>query len=249
MELLSGEVGIVESPVTVHYQGEIGRGQARANGYALADDEQEQDTIDLFVAVYRGFDEPTKVLNKELEDAAKQAVRFFLGALGDLHTRLDPAHDPFAMAQRIHEARLRIKRARLFILTDGLSDLARGKPKVMPLKDSSIDLKIEFWDLERLARALASGRPQEEIDIDVGCARRNTIGVHPAARRIQRRIFSFRHRCPGRPPLPHLRGSRATPAGAERTFLLTSQGKVNRGIRDSLKVQPGAFSPTTTASR
>ena len=81
MELLSGEVGIVENPVAVHYQGEIGRGQARINGYALADDDREQDTIDLFVAVYRGFNEPTKVLNKELEDSAKQAVRFFQGAL------------------------------------------------------------------------------------------------------------------------------------------------------------------------
>lgn len=241
MELLSGEVGIVEYPVAVHYQGEIGRGQARINGYALADDDQEQDTIDLFVAVYRGFYEPTKVLNKELEDSAKQAVRFFQGALGDLHARLDPAHDPFAMAQRIHEARSRVKRARLFILTDGLSDLAREKPKVMPLKDSVIDLKIEFWDLERLARAVASGRPQEEIDIDISALAGVPLAAVPlpggdgveysAYVTVVPATLLFR--------IYEDHGPRLLERNV-RSFL-QAKGKVNRGIRDSLKMQPGRF--------
>lgn len=240
MELLSGEVGIVENPLAVHYQGEISRGQARINGYALADEEEEQHVIDLFVTVYRGFVEPTKVPNKELEDAAKQAVRFFQGALGDLHARLDPAHDPFAMAQRIHEARSRIKRARLFILTDGLSDLARDKPKVMPLKGSSIDLKIEFWDLERLARALASGRPQDEIDIDVtelagaplaSVPLPSGDGEYSAFVTVVPATLLFR--------IYEDHGQRLLERNV-RSFL-QAKGKVNRGIRDSLKVQPSRF--------
>ena len=241
MELLSEEIGIVEGPVAAHYQGEIGRGQARINGYALGDEEQEQDVIDLFVVVYRGFVEPTKVLNRELEDAAKQAVRFFLGALGDLHARLDPAHDPFAMARRIHEARSRIKRARLFVLTDGLSDLARDKPKVVPLKNSDIDLKLEFWDLERLARALASGRPQEEIDIDVAELAGGPLaavqlpagndGEYSAFVTVVPATLLFR--------IYEDHGPRLLERNV-RSFL-QAKGKVNRGIRDSLKVQPGRF--------
>lgn len=241
MELLSGEVGIVENPEAVHYQGEIGRGQARINGYALADDHQEQDTIDLFVAVYRGVDEPTKILTRELEDAAKQAVRFFQGALSDLHTRLDPAHDPFAMAQRIHEARSRIKRARLFILTDGLSDLARAKPKVMPLKDSSVDLKLEFWDLERLARALASGRPYEEIDIDVAALSGSPLACVPLPSGSGDEYTAFVTVIPA--TLLFRIYEDHGPRLLERNVrsFLQAKGKVNRGIRDSLKVQPGRF--------
>ena len=240
MELLSDEVGIVENPEAVHYQGEIGRGQAKINGYALADDDQEQDTVDLFVAVYRGFTEPSKVLNKELEDAAKQAMRFFQGALGDLRGRLDPAHEPFAMVQRIHDARFRIKQARLFILTDGLSDLARAKPKVMPLKDSSFDLKIEFWDLERLARALASGRPQEEIDIDVTALAGSplTCAALPGGNDEYAAFLIVL-------PATLLFGIYEDygPRLLERNVrsFLQAKGKVNRGIRDSLKVQPSRF--------
>ena len=241
MELLSGEIGIVESPVAVHYQGEIGRGQARINGYALADDEEEQDVIDLFVTLYRSFTEPTKVPNKELEDAAKQALRFFQGALGDLHAHLDPAHDPFAMAQRINEARSRIKRARLFILTDGLSDLARDKPKVLSLKDSSIDFKIEFWDLERLARGLASGRPQEEIDINVAELAGAPLASISLPGAVGDEYSAFVTVVPAtllfRIYQEH--GQRLLERNV-RSFL-QAKGKVNRGIRDSLKVQPDRF--------
>ena len=243
MEMLSGEVGIVESPEAVHYQGEIGRGQARINGYALADDdqEQEQDTIDLFVAVYRGFIEPTKILSKEMEDAAKQAVRFFQGALGDLHARLDPAHDPYAMVQRIHAARFRIKRARLFILTDGLSDLARDKPKVVSLKDSGIDLKIEFWDLERLTRALALGRPQAEIDIDVAALAGAPLAVVPMQGGGGGEYAAFVTVVPA--TLLFRIYEDYGPRLLERNVrsFLQAKGKVNRGIRDSLKVQPSRF--------
>lgn len=240
MELLAGEVGIVESPEAVHYHGQINRGQAKINGYALSEDEQEQDTIDLFVAVHMGFTEPTAVLNKELDDAAKQAVRFFQGALGDLHARLDPAHGRYAMAQRIHEARNRIKHARLFILTDGLSNLARDKPKTVPLKDSSIDLKIEFWDLERLARALGSGRPQEEIDIDVAALAGAPLGCVPLPG-ADDEYTAFVTVIPA-PLLFRIyeeHGARLLERNV-RSFL-QAKGKVNRGIRDSLKAQPGRF--------
>ncbi|MDZ5454436.1 AIPR family protein [Labrys sp. ZIDIC5] len=240
MEMLSSEIGIVESPEAVHYQGEIGRGQARINGYALSDDDQEQDAVDLFVTVYRGFEEPTKILTKDLEDAAKQAVRFFQGALGDLHSRLDPAHDRFAMVQRIHEARQRIKRARLFILTDGLSDLARDKPKVVPLKDSAIELKIEFWDLERLARALASGRPQEEIAIDVVALAGSPLSC-VALPNCENEYAAFVTVIPA--PLLFRIYEEHGPRLLERNVrsFLQAKGKVNRGIRDSLKAQPGRF--------
>lgn len=240
MEMLSGEVGIVENPEAIHFEGEVGRGRARINGYALADEQQEHDSIDLFVTAYKGFEKPTKVIARELEDAARQAVRFFQGALGDLHTRLDPAHDRFAMVQRIHEARLRIRRARLFILTDGISDLARGKPKSVQLKDSSIELKIEFWDLERLSRALASGRPQEEIDIDVTAIAGAPLACVPLP--VEHDEYdAFVTVIPG--TLLHRIYDDHGPRLLERNVrsFLQAKGKVNRGIRDTLKALPERF--------
>jgi hypothetical protein len=240
MELLSGEIGVVENPVAIHFLGEVNRGQAKINGYALADDDQEQDAIDLFVSVYKGFNEPTRVPGDEMRKAAEQAVRYFVGALGDLYTRLDPSQERYRMAMRINSVALRLKRARLFILTDGLTDLAREKPKKLPIKDSDIELRIEFWDIERLSRVLAHDRPQEEIDIDIAsiygeavpCVTVPIDGEEYAA---------YLAIIPGK--LLYQIYDEYGPRLLERNVrsFLQAKGKVNRGIRDTLKQQPARF--------
>lgn len=240
MELLSGEIGVVENPVATHYLGEINRGQAKINGYALADDDQEQDAIDLFISVYKNFGEVTRVSGEEMRKAAEHAVRYFVGALGDLHTKLDPSQDRYSMALRINAAGPRLKRARLFILTDGQSDLAREKPRKLPIKDSDIELWIEFWDIERLSRVLANDRPHEEIDIDVTAIYGEpipcvTVPIDGAEYAAYVTIV------PGE--LLYKIYDEYGPRLLERNVrsFLQAKGKVNRGIRDTLKAYPTRF--------
>ena len=71
------------------------------------------------------------------------------------------------MVKRIHDAGPKLKRASLFILTDGHSDLAKKKSETVPIKGSNIPLRVEFWDIERLSRVVGSGAPQSDIEIDV----------------------------------------------------------------------------------
>jgi hypothetical protein len=238
VELLAAEIGIVEGASVVHFLGEFNRGRAKVNGYALPDEAGEGDTIDIFASVYRGFNAVTRIKNEEMQLAAEQAMRYLAGALSGLHEKMEPATDQYDMTERIHAAGQKLRKARLFVLTDGETDLARKKPVTTSVKD--IEVKLEFWDIERLARALAYGRPQDEIEIDLvalnggglPCVTATTGAVdYSAYVMIVPGELIFR--------LYEEYGARLLERNV-RSFL-QARGKVNRGIRDTLREEPEHF--------
>jgi len=240
MDMLASEVGIVESPETCHFAGEVERGRAKINGFAIGEDAQDEESIDLFVSVYKGLAEVTRVPAEDMRRAAEQAMRFFKGALGNLYESLDPAQAKYQMAKRIHEAGPRLKRARLFILTDGQSDLARQKSASVEIKGHDIVLRMEFWDIERLSRVIGSGAPQTDIEIDVAAMSGGplpclTIPTGDGEYRAYVMIL------PGTLLFTLYNEHGAALLQRNVRSFLQAKGKVNRGIRDTLKNQPGRF--------
>ncbi|MFZ1964227.1 MAG: AIPR family protein [Roseiarcus sp.] len=238
--MLADEVGIVENPEVCHFQGIVDRGLGKINGYAIGEDAQDEESIDLFVAVYGAYTEVTRIDNADLAKAAKQAVRFFTGALGNLYQKMDPAKRNYHMAKRIHEAAKTIKRARLFILTDGQSDFGDRKEGVTEIEGYDIPLRIQFWDISRMSNVLGSGAPQKDIEINVVAMNgaplpcvtapvdedeyRAYLTIVPGT--LLRRLYEEH-------------GSALLQKNV-RSFL-QAKGKVNRGIRDSLRLQPHRF--------
>lgn len=240
MDLLAGEVGIVESPETCHFSGLVDRGQGKVNGYAIGDDAQDEESIDLFVAVYKGFTEVAKVPADEMRKAAEQAVRFFTGALGKLYEKLDPAQAKYQMAKRIHEAAPTLKRARLFILTDGQSDLAKQKSASLEIKGFDIPLRMEFWDIERMSRVVGSGAAQGDIEIDVVAMNGSALPC-VTAHAEDDEYKAYVMVVPGTLLFNMYDEHGAALLQRNVRSFLQAKGKVNRGIRDSLKQQPGRF--------
>ena len=240
MELLSSEVGIVENPQACHFSREIGRGQAKISGFAIGEDAQDEQSIDLFISVYRGSSEITEVPSDKMQNASKQAVRFFTAALDNLHASLDPSQPSYAMARRISEAKATIKNARLFILTDGQSDLSRRKSATLDIKGLGIPLRIEFWDIERLSRVVSSGTPQSDIEIDV-VAMNGTALPCVTTTTVEDDHQAFVMIIPGSLLFRMYDEYGATLLQRNVRSFLQAKGKVNKGIRESLKSQPGRF--------
>jgi len=240
MDLLSTEVGIVESPQACYFFKEIGRGQAKINGFSIGEDAQDEHSIDLFVSVYKGFAEVTRVPSDELEKACRQALRFFTSALDSLHTSLDPSQSSYQMAKRISEAKAGLKNARLFILTDGQSDLSRRKPMNVEIKGLDIPVRMEFWDIERLARVGGSGTPQSEIEIDVIAMNGTALPcVTTTSGEGDFRVYVTM--IPGQLLFKMYNEYGSTLLQRNVRSFLQAKGRVNKGIRESLKEEPGLF--------
>jgi len=148
---------------------------------------------------------------------------------------MEPASEARGMIQRIHSALKTLSRVRVLVLSNCISvtkDLA-----VDPV--SGLPVSCEIWDLERLYRSMAAGLPREDITIDfeamfgisLPCVRgpeseghQSYLVVLPGA--VLARLYQDY-------------GARLLEYNV-RAFLQPT-GKVNRGIRDTLRTQPERF--------
>lgn len=234
LEVLADQVGIVENATSTYFEGVVERGRSKINGYAISDDE---DSLDLFVSIFLNAPLPEKVAPEEVRKAIEQAVRYFRGAVGGLHKSLEPASDRYAMTSRIAEVGRRISRVRIFVLTDGVTGLERTKLPSRTVGD--VELRFEVWDMERLSRAVSYGRPQAEIIVDLeelgGAIPCVTLPDPEADYAAYLMIIPggvlFR--------LYELYGSQLLERNV-RSFL-QAKGKVNRGIRETLRSEPHRF--------
>ncbi len=229
------DLGVVEGAECVYFEGKAGRGSGKLNGYAVSED---VGSIDLFVSVFLNAAEPVKVPAEDVRKAVEQAVRYFDAAVKGLHSSLQPGTEVFGMTRLINELGPKTERVRVFVLTDGTTTL--GRDKLPDRAIGNVQVRFEVWDAERLARATTSGRAQEPINIDVAefydgpvrCIRLpEIIGEYAAWVAILPGEFLSR---------VYDRYSARLLERNVRSFL-QAKGKVNRGIRDTIRKEPERF--------
>jgi hypothetical protein len=229
------EMGIIENPEVCHFERRAQRSSLRVNGFAVNDD---GDTLDLFASIFLDLQQPSNVSKEDITRAANEAIRFFDAARKGLHQQMETASDAFGMASRIYEVAPTLTRARIFVLTDGMSrvrDIRGAKIRGLPVL-----LEVEIWDAGRLFRSMQSVLPRDVIEIDFESS------------------FGAPIPCLAMPRAPEDYLSYLTIMPAEilyriydeygprllefnvRSFL-QAKGKVNRGIRDTLKQEPDRF--------
>lgn len=228
------EIGMTFEPNVCHFSAQVGRANLRLSGYAISDD---GDQVDLFVSLYEGCDEVAQIPDSETKTAAEQCLRFVTAcAERKLSARVDPSNDAYPLVLNIEEGYVKIDQIRIYVLTD-----RQAKAKNFAVREvQGKTIKLEVMDIERLHRHWSEGKPRDELTVDFtqvsggplpcvyvpgdltdyDCAL--TVIPGEALRFIYEKY-----------------GARLLEANV-RSFLSVT-GKVNRGIRDTLKAAPELF--------
>lgn len=223
------EAGELEDALPCHLQA---RG-VEIHGYGIDD----EDTLNLISTIYRGDVPPASIPPAEINTAARRLEAFWERCRDQpFHERLEESSDAYDMALHIHQGRHAIRRLHLFVVTDGRTSM---DPLSLGERDG-VELRRSVWDIQRLHRLESSGQPREPIEIDfvkwfgeplpcltVGKGHRDydaMLAVIPGAWLAD---------------IYHEYGARLLELNV-RSFLQAT-GKVNRGIRDTLREEPERF--------
>lgn len=209
----------------------------RVDGYAA---DENEDTLDLFVALRTGSHEPTRVEKAKVDTAFRQLATFYAKAAAGLHGKMEEVEPAFVLAQIIHRQHQHadgFSRIRLFLITDGIVNIER-LPDVPEMGEADVTLHV--WDIERLFRWYSSGRDRERIVVDL------TGGDLPPVNCLE---FDQ----PGADYVSYLAifpaevlvaiYSRYGPRLLERNVrsFLQVRGEINKGIRSTILSEPDRF--------
>lgn len=223
------DIGELDDGVACHHEA---RGLL-VSGFNVGPDEE---SLDLFVTHFAGSSPPA-TLPKADVDAAFRRLRTYLDkARNGLHLTLEESSPAFDMAQRINELWPSVDRLRMFLFTD-------SRVKTSPPKDGdyeSVPLTHHVWDIERLHRLATSGQGREPIEIDFTEMWGDPVQcLGPAGGKGDYEAYMLV--LPGQllADIYERYGARLLELNV-RSFL-QARGKVNRGIQDTIRVEPERF--------
>ena len=154
------EIGMVENGEACHCETRVGRGIGKVSGFGFNDDE---DTLEVFTNVSFLIPEtPGTLPSDDIRKGAERAARFVEACFSGIHQDMEVASDAHSMASRMHELEKHLDRIRIFVLSDGVTQLKQ----LDATEINGIPAKFEIWDIERLFRGMQSGLPRDEIEID-----------------------------------------------------------------------------------
>ncbi|MEU0237138.1 AIPR family protein [Nocardiopsis sp. NPDC006198] len=175
------------------------------------------------------------VKRDRVDQLVRRAVAFAEFCRDGMHGLLERTSPAYDMAEHIHSTWGQFRTIRIFVLTDGSINVKRSSGFTVAGLAASVDV----WDATRLHRLVSSGARQEEIRIDleerghtVPCLEsppqadgyRCLLAVLPGTLLAQ--LYEEHH-------------SRLLQRNV-RAFL-QARGKVNKGIAETIRDQPGRF--------
>lgn len=228
------EIGMTFEPVVCHYSAKIGNANLRLSGYAIS---EEAEQLDLFVSLYDGVDEVSPIPDSQTKMAAEQCLRFLSKcAQRRLATTMDQSNDAYELALTIQGGYAQLDQIRVYVLTDRQARAKNFKAREINGKT----VKLEVMDIERLHRHWSEGKPRDELVVNF---KEVTGGALPCVY-VPGEMVDYDYALTAIPGealrfVYEKYGARLLEANV-RSFL-SMTGKVNKGIRDTLKDDPQRF--------
>jgi hypothetical protein len=212
----------------------LGRTMHKLNGYALS---ENYETLDLFVTVFKGVDEPFTLTRQEAESSINQVERFFRNAVyKDYIKELEESSEVFDLAHtlaEVKEVREFLSRVNIFVLSNGIfkSDIKVNKTisgysiftriidvdYLFNLSDKShVPIEINFEKYGGIIPCLKSPSENEDYESYLALIPGVTLAniyEEYGSRLLEQNVRSF----------------------------LQFTGKINRGIRKTIKDEPHMF--------
>ena len=234
MEHMS-EIGMTfDDPEVCHFTATVGNARLRLSGYALAEDTGQ---LDLFVSLYGGHDEITPIPDAQTKSAAEQCLRFLARSVqGRLTKTMEQSNDAYGLVLALRDSYSKLDQIRIYVLTDRRAKAKNFKPREV----SGKTVKLEVMDIERLYRHWSAGKPRDELTVDF----REAAGDSLPCVYVPGDMSDYDYALtvvPGETLrfLYDRYGDRLLEANV-RSFL-SMTGKVNKGIRDTLRHDPERF--------
>lgn len=209
----------------------------RIDGYSI---NWEEELLELYVVDCRRGSEPERMTKAEMNQVFKRAETFFeKSCTGAFVEQMEVAHPAHGIARTILDQGDQINRVRFYLLTNAI--LTGSVKELPPRVERGREWSYRIWDLERLARTIGTGKP-EEIVVDFEEMFGKPLVCLPADDGDDE-VKCYLAVVPGNwlADIYDRHGSRLLEQNV-RTFL-QARGKVNKGIRKTIIEEPRRFFP------
>lgn len=209
----------------------LGRGM-KVDGYHY---NEEFGELGLVVSIWRddSYESSNRITNTEVEDAFQRCLNFFVKSRANLFERIDVANEAHDLARLIMEERNNISSVSIILVTDGKVTKRAAEIETV----DGVEIKKIVWDITRILDYLDTGE-RETIEVDFGEDKQISclfVKDHDG------RYTTYLAFIPGDTlaDLYSIHGTKMLEMNV-RVFL-TARGKVNRGIRETIVLNPDMF--------
>lgn len=232
------DAGETENTTIAYDEKDLGkRGQHKINGYAVSDN---YETVDLFISIYKTGETIVIVPKSEIDKAASLITNFFRKATyNDYACDIDESRPIFDFANQLatyDELKGNLIRVNAFILTNG-----EYKGSIPPNGEiNGIQIFYHVFDINKLYQLSEDSRLPIEIDFDDFGGEKFVIPCMPASNSngdYKAYLAIMSGKCLYK--LYEQYGARLLEQNV-RSFLQFA-GKINKGIRDTIKTEPHMF--------
>lgn len=235
------DIGMTFEPQSCYYDDGNSKGsKLKVSGYSFsdADDGDAPDQLDLFVSLYKGVDEIENIPPAEVAAAAAQCMRFLEQCVnGTLEKDMDETNEAYSLVISIKNYFSDLDKIRIYVITDRK---IVGKGEFAPLGYQGKTIQLEVMDIQRLYNHLQANRPRDEVFVNF----EELSGTPLPCVWVPSEDHEYDYALTAIPgealrSIYDKYGARVLEANV-RSFL-SATGKINKGIRDSLRNEPERF--------